>query len=241
LRLTGGSPRPNLARRPPRRRPGSDTEMRMAGRDGDAPLDAAFVVEWIRELAGQMREQRDYLTQRDADHGINMDRGLTEAVSIVPRAEGRSPGEVLQAVGRTIINTVGGAAGPLFGGGLRSAGRRLGEQSTFDAEDLLAAMRAGLESIQALGAASVGDKTIVDAYVPALEAFERELRAGRDLASAATRAREAAEEGMRSTIPLQARKGRASYLGPRSVGHQDPGATSTALLFVALERTARAR
>ncbi|HZP90340.1 MAG TPA: dihydroxyacetone kinase subunit DhaL [Actinomycetota bacterium] len=218
----------------------------MAGRDGDAPLDAAFVVEWIRELAGQIREQRDYLTQLDAaigdaDHGINMDRGLTEAVSIVPRAEGRSPGEVLQAVGRTIINTVGGAAGPLFGGGLRSAGRRLGEQSTFDAEDLLAAMRAGLESIQALGAASVGDKTIVDAYVPALEAFERELRAGRDLASAATRAREAAEEGMRSTIPLQARKGRASYLGPRSVGHQDPGATSTALLFVALERTARAR
>ncbi len=218
----------------------------MAGRDGDDPLDAAFVLEWIRELAGQIREQRDYLTQLDAaigdaDHGINMDRGFTEAISAVPHAEGRSPGDVLQAVGRTIINTVGGAAGPLFGGGLRSAGKRLGEQAYFDAEDLLAAMRAGLESIQGLGAAAVGDKTIVDAYVPALEAFERELRAGGDLASAAARAREAAEEGMRSTIPLQARKGRASYLGPRSVGHQDPGATSTALLFAALARTARAR
>jgi dihydroxyacetone kinase-like protein len=218
----------------------------MVQRDGDASLDAAFVLKWIRELASQIREQRDYLTQLDAaigdaDHGINMDRGLSQAISVLPDAQGRTPGEILQAVGRTIINTVGGAAGPLFGGGLRSAGKRLGDRPTFDAEDLLAAMRAGLESIQALGAASVGDKTIVDAYVPALEAFERELRAGRDLASATARAREAAEEGMRSTIPLQARKGRASYLGPRSVGHQDPGATSTALLFAALERATRTR
>jgi dihydroxyacetone kinase-like protein len=106
----------------------------------------------------------------------------------------------------------------------------------FDAEALLVLLRAALEEIQRLGAAQVGDKTIVDALSPAIDAFERGLRSGEDLARAAFRARSAAEEGMRATVPLQARKGRASYLGPRSVGHQDPGATSTAMLFAALER-----
>jgi dihydroxyacetone kinase-like protein len=113
----------------------------------------------------------------------------------------------------------------------------LGDAAVFDAEGLLTALRAGLEGIQGLGAAVEGDKTIVDAYAPALAAFERVLRAGGTLAGAAQRASEAASDGARATVPLQARKGRASYLGPRSVGHQDPGATSTALLFAALERT----
>ena len=112
----------------------------------------------------------------------------------------------------------------------------LGTTETFDAEDLLKALRAGLDAIQGLGAAVEGDKTIVDAFVPALQAFERDLRAGRDVGQAAHRAAEAAKEGSRETIPMQARKGRASYLGPRSVGHQDPGATSTALLFAALAK-----
>jgi dihydroxyacetone kinase-like protein len=117
-------------------------------------------------------------------------------------------------------------------------GRSLDTSDTFDAEDLLVLLRVALEEIQRLGAAQPGDKTIVDALVPAIDAFERGLRSGKDFAAAAERARAAAEEGMRSTVPLQARKGRASYLGPRSVGHQDPGATSTAMLFAALERTA---
>jgi dihydroxyacetone kinase-like protein len=110
------------------------------------------------------------------------------------------------------------------------------DAATFDAEGLLVALRAALEEIQRLGAAQLGDKTMVDALSPAIEAFERGLRSGRGLAAAAGKARAAAEEGMRATIPMQARKGRASYLGQRSVGHQDPGATSTALLLGALER-----
>jgi dihydroxyacetone kinase-like protein len=118
----------------------------------------------------------------------------------------------------------------------RAAGGALEGLEIVDGERLLEALRAGLEAIQRLGAAEVGDKTIVDAYTPALSAIERELRAGGDLASATQKAAEAAREGARSTIPLQARKGRASYLGARSVGHQDPGATSTSLLFVALAR-----
>jgi dihydroxyacetone kinase-like protein len=115
-------------------------------------------------------------------------------------------------------------------------GQALNGLDHFDAEALLVCLRAALDEIRRLGAAQVGDKTIVDALSPAIHAFERGLRAGEDLPAAAARATAAAEEGMRSTVPLQARKGRASYLGPRSVGHQDPGATSTALLFAALER-----
>jgi dihydroxyacetone kinase-like protein len=145
----------------------------------------------------------------------------------------------LDAVGGTIVNTVGGAAGPLYGSAFRSAAAALPEGAEFDREDLLSALRAGLEGIQRLGAAVEGDKTIVDAWGPAVSAFERELRSGGSVADAASRAAVAAEEGARETVPLQARKGRASYLGPRSVGHQDPGATSTALLFGALARTAR--
>jgi dihydroxyacetone kinase-like protein len=128
----------------------------------------------------------------------------------------------------------------LYGTAFRGAGKALGEGESFDAEGLLAALRAALDAVQKLGAAAEGDKTMVDALAPAVAAFEREVRAGHDVTSAITRAREAAEEGMRATIPMQARKGRASYLGPRSVGHQDPGATSTVLVFRALERAASA-
>lgn len=211
--------------------------------DGGAPLGAGFVLQWVNELAFRVRDQRDYLTQLDAaigdaDHGINLDRGLTAAVARLEGMGEEAPGAILEAVGTALTFTVGGAAGPLYGSGFRDLGKALGSKDRFGPEDLLVALRAGLEAIQKLGAASVGDKTIVDAFIPALAAFERGLRAGEDLAAATTRAREAAEEGMRATVPLQARKGRASYLGPRSMGHQDPGATSTALLFSALEQAA---
>ena len=209
-------------------------------------LDAAFVRRWIRESADQIASNRDYLTQLDAaigdaDHGINMDRGFSAAATDLDAAVGLPPGEILSRVGSTLVNRVGGAAGPLFGTCFRSAAASLDERVTFEAEDLLKALRSGLDGIQGLGAAQEGDKTIVDAYAPALQAFERELRAGGDAASAARRAADAAKEGMRATVPLQARKGRASYLGPRSVGHQDPGATSTSLLFSALARSFEAR
>jgi dihydroxyacetone kinase-like protein len=209
-------------------------------------LDAAFVRNWMAQIASDVSDQRDYLTQLDAaigdaDHGVNMDRGFTAVSAKLAAAEddrAAGPGKVLVTVGATLISTVGGASGPLYGTAFRQAGKALGEGQELDAEGLLAALRAGLEGIERLGAATEGDKTMVDAYAPAVAAFSDVVGAGGSVVVAATRAREAAEDGMRATIPMQARKGRASYLGPRSVGHQDPGATSTALIFRALETVA---
>jgi phosphoenolpyruvate---glycerone phosphotransferase subunit DhaL len=206
-------------------------------------LEGAFVRRWIRVAADGFAANRDYLTQLDAaigdaDHGVNMDRGFSAACVDLEAEPDLEPGDVLQRVGATLIRRVGGAAGPLFGSMFREAGGALPQAGPFDAEDLLKALRAGLDAIQRLGAAEAGDKTIVDAYEPALATFERELRANHPVEAAAQRATEAAREGARATIPMQARKGRASYLGPRSVGHQDPGATSTALLFAALATSA---
>jgi dihydroxyacetone kinase-like protein len=207
-------------------------------------VDSAFVRSWIEEIASAVDEERDHLTQLDsaigdADHGVNMQRGFSAVVAKLAAAESLPPGKVLTTVGATLISTVGGAAGPLYGTAFREAGKARGEDGQIDPPQLLAALRAALEGIQKLGAATEGDKTIVDAFAPATSAFAGEIEAGGSLVTATARAREAAEEGMRATIPMQARKGRASYLGPRSVGHQDPGATSTALIFSALERVAR--
>ncbi|HVF07927.1 MAG TPA: dihydroxyacetone kinase subunit DhaL [Actinomycetota bacterium] len=206
------------------------------GAHGDAAIRR-----WVRGCADDITANREFLTQLDAaigdaDHGINMDRGFSAAVTDLDATGDLPAGELLIRVGGTLIYRVGGAAGPLFGTCLRRAGESLGEAETFDAEDLLAALRAGLEGIQKLGAAGEGDKTIVDAYAPGLVALERDLRAGGDIVSASREAARAARDGMRATVPMQARKGRASYLGSRSVGHQDPGATSTAYLFGALAR-----
>lgn len=205
-------------------------------------MDEVIVRRWMRASADSFSSQRDYLTQLDAaigdaDHGLNMDRGFSAAAVDLDAIEAAAPGALLVRVGSTLVYRVGGAAGPLFGSCFRQIGNTLGTAPTFDAEDLLKALRAGVDAIQGLGAAVEGDKTIVDAYVPALEAFEHELRAGREAELVTRRAADAARDGARATIPMQARKGRASYLGPRSVGHQDPGATSTALLFAALATT----
>jgi phosphoenolpyruvate---glycerone phosphotransferase subunit DhaL len=202
-------------------------------------LDARFIQRWVEATAGRLATERDFLTQLDAaigdaDHGINMDRGFTRASALAAVDETSPPGSLLWEVGSTVVREVGGAAGPLYGTGFRRMGEAVGTAQTFDAEVLLAAIRAGLEGVQALGAAVEGDKTMVDAWTPALAAFEHELRAGRGLAEGAEKAAGAAEAGALATVPLQARKGRASYLGSRSIGHQDPGATSTAILFRAL-------
>ena len=204
-------------------------------------IDGALIRRWIRVCADDIAANRDFLTQLDAaigdaDHGVNMDRGFNAAVTDLGTAAELAPGEVFGRVGTTLIYRVGGAAGPLYGSMYREAGVALGSTELIDAEDLLSALCTGLEAIQGLGAAVEGDKTIVDAYVPALQALERELRSGGGFPAATRRASDAAREGMRATVPLQARKGRASYLGARSVGHQDPGATSTALLFGALAK-----
>jgi dihydroxyacetone kinase-like protein len=208
-----------------------------------SPVDAAFVRRWIRDAADEIAANRDYLTQLDAaigdaDHGINMDRGFSAIVTDLVAVDDLGPGAILDRAAGTLVKRVGGAAGPLFGSWFRDAGRALGDGPEPDAEDLLRSLRAGLDAMQRLGAAVEGDKTIVDAFVPALAGFEKELRSGAAFADVTARAATAAREGARSTIPMEARKGRASYLGPRSVGHQDPGATSTALLFAALARAA---
>ena len=204
-------------------------------------MDAACVRSWLGVVATRLEAERDFLTQLDAaigdaDHGINMHRGFTAVMARVGALEEATPGQLLKTAGRTFVSTVGGAAGPLYGTAFLQAGEALGDAASFGPRLLLDALRAALDGVQRVGAAAAGDKTMVDALSPALGAFELELRMGGSLETATSGAREAAAEGMRATIPLQARKGRASYLGPRSVGHQDPGATSTALMFAALEQ-----
>jgi phosphoenolpyruvate---glycerone phosphotransferase subunit DhaL len=204
-------------------------------------VDAELVRRWILGAASRIEEQRDFLTQLDAaigdaDHGVNMHRGFTAAVATLQSSPDGSPGSLLQEVGTTLVYRVGGAAGPLFGTGFRQIGATVSEADRPDGEVLLSALRAGLVGIQALGAAALGEKTMVDAWEPAVSAMERTLRTGGTVSEAARSAAEAANAGVEATLPLQARKGRASYLGSRSIGHQDPGATSTALIFGALER-----
>jgi phosphoenolpyruvate---glycerone phosphotransferase subunit DhaL len=204
-------------------------------------VDAACVRVWLGEVAARLEAERDYLTQLDAaigdaDHGANMHRGFTAVMGRLAAVKDTNPGQLLKLVGRTFISTVGGAAGPLYGTAFLQAGEALGDQERFGPRRLLEALRASLEGVQRVGAANEGDKTMVDALAPALAAYELELRLGGSLETAVCQAREAAGEGTRATIPMQARKGRASYLGPRSVGHQDPGATSTSLMFAALEQ-----
>jgi phosphoenolpyruvate---glycerone phosphotransferase subunit DhaL len=211
--------------------------------EGVVWLDGVFVARWIRSAAAAIHDERDHLTQLDAaigdaDHGVNMDRGFALAVEKVDASIGATPGAILETTGTTLVLSVGGAAGPLYGSALREMGRTLGTADPFDGAQLVDLLRAALEEVQRLGAAMPGDKTMVDALVPAIDELERALAGGEPLTAALGRARDGAERGARDTIALQARKGRASYLGPRSVGHQDPGATSTALLVAALASAA---
>lgn len=207
-------------------------------------MDAALIRAWVAEVAAAVSSERDHLTALDAaigdaDHGVNLDRGFGAVTAKLAEPAGvalGSPGAVCGLVGRTLISTVGGASGPLYGTAFREIGKSLADAAGPDDAAFVAALRAGLAGVQRLGAAQPGDKTMVDAYAPALAALEEAVRAGQPLGTAVKSAAHAADDGARATVPLQARKGRASYLGARSVGHQDPGATSTALLFAALQR-----
>ena len=204
-------------------------------------MDAATVTSWMREIEASVRAERDHLVQLDAaigdaDHGINMTRGFEAVVLALGADNGSTPGRLLIIAGRTLVSTVGGASGPLWGSALRSGGRVLGDATTFDGQQLVEVLAAALASVKDLGTAALGDKTMVDALEPAVETLRARIADGEPLANALDEAAAAAEAGMRGTIPLQARKGRASYLGERSVGHQDPGATSTALIVRALQR-----
>jgi len=208
-------------------------------------VDAGTVSRWMHESSAAIAEQRDALTALDAaigdaDHGTNMSRGFTAVEAKLADLDGATPGRILTTAGTTLIGTVGGASGPLWGSALRRAGRALGEEETFDADGLVAALEAALQAIVDLGKAEPGDKTMVDALGPAVETLRTEVGAGRPVAEALEAAHAAAQAGAEATIPLLAKKGRASYLGERSIGHQDPGATSTAMIVAALQRAVAA-
>jgi phosphoenolpyruvate---glycerone phosphotransferase subunit DhaL len=200
---------------------------------------------WIAATAAVIEEQRDHLTQLDAaigdaDHGINLSRGFAAVLSALETANPATPGAILTLTGSTLISKVGGASGPLYGMAFRSAGKALGDTADVDLAGLAAALEAALAGVQRLGAAREGDKTMVDALAPATGAFSKAVAEGAPEADALAALADAAQAGAAATIPMQALKGRASYLGPRSVGHEDPGAASTALILGALRDAALA-
>ena len=194
--------------------------------------------EWVRRFAQLVADNRDFLTELDAaigdaDHGSNMDRGMKAAVAALDTSMPATAGALFSKVGMTLVSTVGGASGPLFGTLFLRIGSSLGDAESASAHQVAAALRAGLGGVVERGKAGPGDKTMYDALAPAVEALDEALGDGTDLAGGLKLARDAAAAGRDATIPMLARKGRASYLGERSVGHQDPGATTVALLLEA--------
>ncbi|MFE2540135.1 dihydroxyacetone kinase subunit DhaL [Actinacidiphila glaucinigra] len=207
-------------------------------------IDTAFLRRWFIAAASVIEREADRLTELDspigdADHGANMRRGFIAARTAVEKEPPDTPGGVLVLVGRQLISTVGGASGPLYGTLLRKAGKALGDARQVAPEQLAQALREGVDGVAQLGGAAQGDKTMLDALAPAVDALTFALDKGAGLAEALSAAAIAADEGALATVPMQARKGRASYLGERSIGHQDPGAASSALLVGALAGAAR--
>lgn len=197
---------------------------------------------WVREFARLIAEQKDYLTALDsaigdADHGTNMDRGMTAVIAGLDGNPPSSPGALFKQVGMTLVSSVGGASGPLFGTFFLRFGAALGEATEIDGGAFAFGLRAGLEGVVARGRAEAEDKTMYDSLAPAVAALDVALADGRSLGEGLGLAQQAAEAGRDATIPMLARKGRASYLGERSVGHQDPGATTVALLVAAAAQT----
>ncbi|MCB5166745.1 dihydroxyacetone kinase subunit L [Streptomyces bambusae] len=197
--------------------------------------DAEFFRRWMAAATAAVDREAARLTELDspigdADHGANLQRGFTAVLAALEADPPDHPGGVLQLAGRTLISTVGGASGPLYGTLLRRAGKELGEAAEVGDDELRRALYAGVGAVAQLGGAAPGDKTMLDALVPGVAALSTSYRAARD----------AAEHGALATVPLRARKGRAGYLGERSIGHEDPGAASSALLLAALADVAEA-
>lgn len=199
-------------------------------------VGSAELGRWLRAFADAITDNADELTKLDsaigdADHGANMRRGMTAVVGKLDAAPDAAPAALLKTAGMTLVSTVGGASGPLYGTLFLRMGTSAGDKTELDAAGFAAALRAGLEGVLARGKAQLGDKTMVDALTPALDALDAALADGARLGDALRAAAAAADKGSDDTVPLVARKGRASYLGERSAGHRDPGATSTALLL----------
>ncbi len=207
-------------------------------------MNQTQIIQWMQKFADAIEKNKDYLTELDAaigdaDHGINMDRGFQKVMEKLPTLVNQDIGNILKTVSMTLISSIGGASGPLYGTFfLRGSTAVMGKQE-LTPEDTLKLLQAGLEGVIQRGKAQLGDKTMVDALSPAVEAFERAVDDGKTTGEAMDNAIAAAEQGMKDTIPIIAKKGRASYLGERSMGHQDPGATSTYLMLRSLLESAR--
>jgi phosphoenolpyruvate---glycerone phosphotransferase subunit DhaL len=200
------------------------------------PVSYGQVSDWIMAFAAAVAENREYLTELDsaigdADHGINMNRGMQAVVGKMDAGDQPDIGALLKTVGMTLVSTVGGAGGPLYGTLFLQMGTSAAGKSELSGDDWAAALAAGVAGVQKRGKAELDDKTMIDALTPAVEAVRSALADGSTLDEALRRSAEAAQKGMTATIPLVARKGRASYLGERSANHQDPGATSSWLLL----------
>ncbi len=206
-------------------------------------MDAEFFRAWLAEAGTAIESQRDHLTQLDAaigdaDHGINLARGFSAIAVALAQTVTPTPGSVLILAGSTLISKVGGASGPLYGMALRQAGKSLADNTDASLPDLAASLEAALAGVQKLGAAREGEKTMVDALAPAVAALQKAISEGASAVDALSAAATAAAAGAQATISMHALKGRASYLGPRSVGHEDPGAASTAIIIGALSDAA---
>ncbi|BAY33788.1 dihydroxyacetone kinase subunit L [Nostoc carneum NIES-2107] len=197
------------------------------------------ILQWLQAFAREIEQNKAYLTELDAaigdaDHGINMDRGFKKVVSQLPTVADKDIGSILKAVSMTLISSVGGASGPLYGTWFLRASTDVGQKQELNEQDLLVLLQAGLNGVLQRGKAQLGDKTMVDILSPAVTAFAQAVGEGGDTVTALQQAVAAAEQGLQATTPMLAKKGRASYLGERSIGHQDPGATSAYLMLKCL-------
>lgn len=197
------------------------------------------VIELVKRIAAVVHENKEYLTDLDSpigdsDHGINMSRGFGKVEEKLPELEGKDIGSIIKTVGLTLVSSVGGASGPLYGTAFMRAGAALAGKNEMTAEDFDAAFKAAIEGIIQRGKATTGEKTMLDALIPAEKAFSAEYDASKDGKAAMNKACEAAEKGCEYTKTIIATKGRASYLGERGIGHQDPGATSSMLMLKAI-------
>jgi dihydroxyacetone kinase-like protein len=194
------------------------------------------ILTWLRCYREVVGQNKEYLTQLDspigdADHGANMDRGMAAVVAKLPTVEDKDIGTILKTAGMTLVSTVGGAGGPLYGTLFMRAGMAVGSKEELSAEDVTAMFEAGLEGVKQRGKATTGEKTMIDSLTPGCQAMRAAVENGSDTSTVLKVGAAAAEQGMKDTIPMLATKGRASYLGERSIGHQDPGATSSYLLL----------
>jgi dihydroxyacetone kinase-like protein len=200
------------------------------------------ILQWLQTVAVLLEQNKNYLTELDAaigdaDHGINMNRGFQKVMSQLPTVADKDIGSILKTVSMTLISSVGGASGPLYGTMFLRASTAVAGKSELTDEDMVALLQAAVDGIIQRGKANLGDKTMLDALSPASEAFKQAVANGASTQEALQQAVTAAEEGMKNTIPLVAKKGRASYLGDRSANHQDPGATSAYLILKTLLET----